>query len=108
MKLSPHDRLPKTPEPFVVERSILWELHNGYMRLFIVGPGMNAWFPVTKASSTVTHHGTPKEREIARKAIASLSIRFHDNREAGPDDIRKALEAFGWKPDELTTYPQNP
>ena len=111
MRITTQDRMKpalESPPTFNPNRAITWELHDGYMRLFIVGTGPNAWFPVTAASSRPGPHGTPEERETALKAVASVRIKYPSNPEAGPDEIRAALEAFGWKPDHLTSYPTNP
>jgi hypothetical protein len=83
-----------------------WHLHDGAMRLFIVGDHRqpNAWFPVTKPDSSTNRHGTEEEREIATKAVEWLRIHQRDNTEAGPAEIRAALEMFGWEPDEFTRY----
>ena len=89
--------------PTLSERTDAWSLHNGYMRLFIVGPGMAAWFPITAPDSSRLSHGTPEERHIARIAMAALAIRFRDE-PAQPRDIREELEKAGWIPDELTYY----
>lgn len=82
-----------------------WSLVNGSLRLFICGPGQNAWFPVTAPCSRSIHHGTPRERDIARRALHTLSLRFHDSTEATARDIREVLEHYGWTPDFLTRYP---
>ena len=90
----------------LVERQMNWELYSGTLRLYIVGPGQDAMFPVTAPNYSKDAHGTPQEREIARRAVSMLSIKYHDNREAGPKEIREALEACGWTADELTSYPK--
>lgn len=82
-----------------------WGLHNGHMRLFIFGPSLGTWFPVTSANSKKTTHGTPGERSIAQKALGILSIRFHGRRDATPANIRQVLEECGWTPCEFTRYP---
>jgi hypothetical protein len=85
-----------------------WELYDGSMRLFICGPGVRSWWPVTAPSSAPqARHGTAAERNIARKALLYLSRRFHDSCEATPEDIRAALEKYGWTADELTRYPSS-
>ena len=86
--------------------SLAWNLHDGSMRLFIVGSDrqINAWFPVTAPDSSTKKHGTPEERAIAQKAVEWLRENQRDNIEAGPLEIRAALEQFGWVADELTKY----
>lgn len=85
-----------------------WCLHEGYGRLYICGPGPNAWFPVTGFSSAPNAcHGTARERHIARQAVGLLSVRFHECGDATPEDIRATLEKCGWTPDEWTTYPKS-
>lgn len=83
-----------------------WHLHDGHMRLFICGAHFQpeAWFPVTAPDSSRAIHGTAEERVIAEQAVEWLRLHQRDNREAGPKEIRDALERFGWKPDELTRY----
>lgn len=84
-----------------------WHLHDGNMRLFIVGAHnqLDGWFPVTTPDSSATVHGTPDERHIAGEAVAWLRLHQSENQAAGPADIRAALVRFGWTPDELTHYP---
>jgi hypothetical protein len=102
MRIKNSQRNPESVEPRLVQS---WELYNGCMRLYICGPGMQAWFPVTAASSSSTIHGTAHERNIARKALLQLARRFHNTTEATPSCIRETLEKCGWTPDEFTAYP---
>lgn len=83
-----------------------WHIHDGHMRLYIVGSDRqpSAWFPVTAADSSKTRHGTEEERSIAKQAVDWLKIHQRDNTEAGPAEIREALERFGWVEDHLTRY----
>jgi hypothetical protein len=84
-----------------------WHIHDGHMRLYIVGSSRqpSAWFPVTTPESSATRHGSEEERQIAKQAVEWLKIHQRDNTEAGPAEIRQALEHFGWKADEFTKYP---
>lgn len=97
-----------------------WELVDSHMRLFLCGPGPHAWWPVTAPTSSppvlregvgdipsIYRHGTLRERNIARRALRLLSLRFHDSGEATPEDIRATLEQCGWTADPFTTYPQS-
>jgi hypothetical protein len=84
-----------------------WHLHDGRMRLYICGAPHQpkAWFPVTAPDSSAMRHGTQEERNIAMKAVEWLKLNHRDNPDAGPKEIREALERFGWQPDEFTKYP---
>lgn len=108
---------PPIPEPknedgrseYLELRDIIpvWHMHDGHMRLYIVGAIRQpaAWFPVTAPDSSTSRHGTPEERNIAMKAVEWLKLNQRDNPNAGPKEIREALERFGWKADEFTRYP---
>ena len=88
------------------DTSPAWHLHDGSMRLYIVGSDRhpNAWFPVTAPSSEPGKHGAESERAIAELAVEWLRENMRDNLDAGPLEIRAALERFGWVADELTKY----
>lgn len=83
-----------------------WQVVIGHMRLFIMGPGPNAWFPVSLPTSKGSP-GTPKERRIAHAAVSILMEKHREDREIGPSVIRRVLEDLGWKPDPLTRYPKD-
>lgn len=90
--------------PYATERITSWSLYNGHGRLYIVGMGERAWFPVTGFNSSKTSHGTADERDVARNAIGILSKRFRERYDATPKDIMDALLECGWEPDEFTRY----
>lgn len=94
------------PPTFVPEYVYQWQVFVGSMRLFIVGPGGNAWFPVSIPTST-GQVGTFEEHKVAQDAVIIMSARHRENKDAGPDEIRQALEESGWKADHLTIYPKN-
>jgi hypothetical protein len=102
MRIQSYQREPRPPTQ---EELMSWGLHNGHMRMFIYGPGLGTWFPVTSASSRNKTHGTTTEQSIAQKALKILSIRFHNSCAATPQDIREVLESCGWTPCEFTRYP---
>jgi hypothetical protein len=81
-----------------------WGLHNGWMRLYLHGPGVNTWWPVTSARSDTSRHGSERERAIAKKAVRDLAIEFRDSIPT-LQDVREALERHGWKPCPYTIYP---
>lgn len=68
-----------------------WEVHIGYVQLFIVGPGEHAWLAASKS----LYHGqvgTDAERAIAHRAIQILRRHQGENQEVGPEQIAAALE----------------
>lgn len=56
-----------------------WHVHIGHIKLYIVGPGENDWFPLTDSC----YHGqvgTDKERAIAQRAAAILDTEHRYDR----------------------------
>lgn len=90
MSRSPYRPLPTAPveDPRLANA---WELHTGYVKLFIVGPGENDWFACSAA-----HYdgpvGTPREREIARRALAILNQDFRHARDIGRPTFDRILK----------------
>jgi len=73
-----------------VEVSACWQLHVGTIRLFIIGPGEDAWFPASEPCYT-GRIGTEEERAIARRAVRLLDrLRRYDYL-AGAAEIKAAL-----------------
>jgi len=80
--------LPRASAP-VLAPGNAWELHTGHVKLFIVGPGENDWF----ACSAPHYHGpvgTPREREIANRAVKILNLNHRHARDIG----RPAFDAI--------------
>lgn len=69
----------------------VWELHTGTIKLFICGPGQDAWLACSESyySGTI---GSDEEREIALAAVALLNRDHLQDKDAGPTEIRAALE----------------
>jgi hypothetical protein len=97
---------PTAPAEYIQEHVYHWQLFSGCMRLYIVGPGPDAWFPVSKPDSSKGPPGTLDEQKIAQAAVMILTERYRENKDAGPDEIRQVLEECGWTEDELTIYPK--
>lgn len=70
----------------------IWELHVGTVQLFIVGPGPDAWLKCSEASYDGTI-GSCRERAIARRAVRILNPTRREDKDAGPTEIRAALDA---------------
>jgi len=75
----------------VAASSHIWEMHVGWVQLFIVGPGQDSWLVCSEAYYT-GQIGTDQEREIARRAVILLNREQLQNKDAGPTEIRAALE----------------
>jgi hypothetical protein len=72
---------------------VRWHLHRGTHRYYIVGPGATAMHPCSVpdyANRTPTIQ--PREAAIARHAIQSLNIHHREDRDAGPAEIKLALQ----------------
>lgn len=72
-------------------RAHSWEMHIGSVQLFIEGPGPDAWLACSKSCYS-GQVGTDEERSIARRAVAILTRSHLHNKDAGPNEIRTALE----------------
>lgn len=68
----------------------VWHLHIGFVQLFIVGPGFDAWHACSKSYYT-GQVGTDDERAIAHRAVHILARRHRDDKEAGSAEIHRAL-----------------
>lgn len=68
-----------------------WHIHVGKIHLYIVGPGEKAWLRCS-AAYYKGQVGTDAERNLARRAIAILLADHHDDRQAGPAEIRAAMD----------------
>lgn len=77
-----------TPTPQAVEP---WHLHTGTVRLYICGPGTDAWLACSESYYT-GRIGSDEEREIARAALVFLNREHGQDKDAGPAEIRAALE----------------
>ena len=71
--------------------SHIWEMHVGWIQLFIAGPGPDAWLACSE-SYYYGQVGTEDERNLARRAVAILAVAHRQNNDAGPNEIRAALE----------------
>lgn len=69
----------------------IWELHVGTVQLFIVGPGPNAWLACSESCYS-GQIGTDEERRIARYAVILLNNERLQDKDAGPDEIKDALQ----------------
>jgi hypothetical protein len=72
---------------------VRWHLHRGTHRYYIVGTGATAMHPCSVpdyASRTPTIQ--PREAAVARRAIQSLNIHHREDRDAGPAEIKLALQ----------------
>jgi hypothetical protein len=69
----------------------IWEVHVGTVQLFISGPGPHAWLACSESCYS-GQIGTDEERAIARRAVALLNRHQLQNKDAGPDEIKAALE----------------
>jgi len=98
----------RKPDAETRERITAFELFDGHARLFILGPGPRAWFPVTAPNTGTDPHSSPEERKIADHAIQILNSKFYDRHDIGPKQIRRVLVSCGWIPDELTIYDTEP
>lgn len=67
-----------------------WELHIGFSRLSILGPGDNQWFHVSPPYYT-GQVGTDSERLIAARAVAILNAEHPNNRTADAEIIAACL-----------------
>lgn len=83
-----------------------WEVYPGRMRVFILGVGEGAWFPVSKPLSSEQRHHSPADINLAEKACEILRERHRDARDGLPELIRSVLVECGWVADELTRYPK--
>ena len=77
-----------TPTPQALEA---WHLHTGTVRLYICGPGADAWLACSESYYS-GQIGTDKERAIAHAAITLLKREHLQDKDAGPTEIRAALE----------------
>lgn len=68
-----------------------WHLHTGTVQLFIVGPGQHAMLACTESYYT-GRIGSDEELQIARLALDILSREHGQDKDAGPAEIRAALE----------------
>ena len=71
--------------------SHIWEMHIGFVQLFICGPGSDAWLACSE-SYYYGRVGTAEERSLARRAVAILARTQRQNNDAGPNEIRAALD----------------
>lgn len=69
----------------------IWEMHVGTVRLFIVGPGPDAWLACSESCYS-GQVGTDEERNIARRAVILLNREQLQNKDAGTAEIKAALE----------------
>lgn len=69
----------------------IWEVHVGTVQLFISGPGQDAWLACSESYYS-GRIGTDEERDIARRAVILLNDEQIQNKDAGPTEIRAALE----------------
>lgn len=74
--------------PQLLER---WHLHTGTVKLFISGPGPEAWLACSESYYS-GQIGSEEEREIAHAALAILNEQHGQDKDAGPAEIRAALE----------------
>lgn len=82
-----------------------WHVHIGFARVYIAGPGYRDWWPI---SDSLQH--TPKEDlaaivKVGKWACRLLTKEFGSQPDVEHANIRKALEACGWKENEWTKYP---
>ena len=75
----------------IAQASESWHLHTGTVRLYICGPGTDAWLACSESCYS-GQIGSEEEREIARRAIALLKREHLQDKDAGPTEIRAALE----------------
>ncbi len=67
-----------------------WHVHTGHLKLIVVGPGEDQWFPCSKSyySGRV---GNIAEREIAAAVVAELNARYPENKDIGREIIDPIL-----------------
>ncbi len=70
----PRARSANAPEP----TSLPWELHIGFSRLTIIGPGDQQWFAASPPYYT-GQVGTSEERETAARAVAILNAEHRNH-----------------------------
>lgn len=74
----------------IPQASESWHLHTGTVRLYICGPGTDAWLACSESYYS-GQIGSDEEREIARLAIEILNQQHGQDKDAGPDEIRTAM-----------------
>ena len=75
----------------IPQTSESWHLHTGTVRLYICGPGTDAWLACSESYYS-GRIGSDEEREIAHAALALLKRDHLQDKDAGPTEIRAALE----------------
>jgi len=73
-----------------IAQSNHWHLHTGTIRLFIVGPGDDAWLAVSEPCYSGPI-GTEQERAVAHRAIRLLDRLRRYDRNAGTAEIKAAI-----------------
>lgn len=92
--MSTHQLCPPGPQPAATPVAAvlhIWELHVGTVQLFIVGPGPAAWLACSESVYS-GQIGTDEERAIARRAVILLNREHLQDKDAGPAEIKAALE----------------
>lgn len=82
-----------------------WHVHKGFMRLFLAGPGVTDWWPLTRPFPYLEEAEKTMADRIGRKACAVLNVEFRGTFNLEPHFVRETLLRCGWTPDELTAYP---
>ena len=79
--------LPTKP---VVSTAEKWSIHIGHIRLFIVGPGEDDWFPCSPANYGKPNH-TKDDLRAAQHAVRILNARHRDSLNLDPSIFRDVL-----------------
>jgi hypothetical protein len=87
----PADRIAtRKADPAAV--SPTWHVHTGHLKLIIIGPGKDQWFPVSKPAYKGIP-GTPTERAIAALAVATLNSKHAEDEDLDRDALNPILHA---------------